>query len=157
MAGKRWKLYYDSASSHASPTWVEIGRARDIKMPRSKGKADGSRRESSYEIEESALKTTGLEFGYVYKPGTDAVRDALMASYNNDSLIHVAVADGDIDTENTRYTHFWGEVEQFDIDAPLKGDELIPAKIMHRGEDGDGTLREPTLATVAASTTTTSA
>lgn len=151
MAGKRWKLYYDTASSHASPTWAAIGRARDIKMPRGKGKADGSRRESEYEIEESALKTTGLEFGYVYKKGTDGVRDALADSYYDDEKIQFAVADGDITVAGTRYVKFWGEVEVFDIDAPLKGDDLIPVTVMHAGEDGDGTLREPELVTVAGS------
>lgn len=151
MAGKRWKLYYNTGT-HASPVWAAIGRARDIKMPRGKGQADGSRRESTYEIAESALKTTGLEFGYVYKPGTDAVRDALEASYYSDTKIQFAVADGPIETTGTRYTKFWGEVMEWDADAPLKGDDLIPAKVAHVGEDNDGTFHEPEPVTVGAGT-----
>jgi hypothetical protein len=148
MAGKRWKLYYNTGT-HGSPVWAEIGRARDIKMPRGKGSADGSRRESEYEIEESALKTTGLEFGYVYKKGTDAVRDALLASYDDGTKIQFAVADGLIATGGTRYTKFWGEVMDFDVDAPLKGDDLVPCKVIHAAEDNDGEFHEPELVTVA--------
>lgn len=148
MAGKRWKLYYNTGT-HAAPVWAEIKRARDIKMPRGKGAADGSRRESEFEIEESALKTTGLEFGYVYKKGTDAVRDALQESYDDDTKIQFAVADGLIETAGTRYTKFWGEVMDFDVDAPLKGDDLIPCKVIHVAEDNDGDFYEPELVTVA--------
>jgi hypothetical protein len=148
MAGKRWKLYYNTGT-HESPVWAAVNRARDIKMPRGKGSADGSRRESEYEIEESALKTTGLEFGYVYKKGTDAVRDALAASYYSDTKIQFAVADGAIETAGTRYTKFWGEVMEFDIDAPLKGDDLIPVKVSHVAEDNDGDFYEPDTVIVA--------
>ena len=148
MAGKRWKLYYNTGT-HAGPVWAEIVRARDIKMPRGKGAADGSRRESEYEIEESALKTTGLEFGYVYKKGTDTVRDALQDSYDNDTKLQFAVADGAIATAGTKYTKFWGEVMDFDVDAPLKGDDLIPVKVIHTAEDALGEFHEPELVTVA--------
>lgn len=151
MAGKRWKLYYNTGT-HAAPVWASIGRARDIKMPRGKGSADGSRRESTYEIAESALKSTGLEFGYVYKPGTDAVRDVLEASYYNDTKIQFAVADGAIETNGTRYTKFWGEVMEWDVDAPLKGDDVVPAKIAHVAEDNAGAFHEPETVTVGAGT-----
>jgi hypothetical protein len=134
MAGKRWKLYYNTGT-HSSPVWAEVVRARDIKMPRGKGAADGSRRESEFEIEETALKTIGLEFGYVYKKGTDAVRDVFQASYDDGTKIQFAVADGEIATSGTKYTKFWGEVSVWDIDAPLKGDDLIPAKVIHAAED----------------------
>lgn len=148
MAGKRWKLYYNSGT-YAAPTWIHIGRARDIKMPRGKAAADGSRRECAYEIEESALKTTGLEFGYVYKPGADTVRDALAASYYSDTPIQFAVADGVIETVGTRYTKFYGEVMDFDVDAPLKGDDVIPCRVGHVAQEADGTLRIPEVVTVA--------
>lgn len=147
MAGKRWKVYY-STGTHDAPVWAELKRARDIKLTQKKNLADGSRRESGFEIEETALRTLGIEFGYVYKPGTDAVRDALLDSYDNDTKIQFAVADGPIETTGTRYTKFWGEVAEFDFDAPLKGDELIPAKIIHAAEDADGTFREPERVTV---------
>lgn len=151
MAGKRWRLYYNTGS-HESPVWAAVNRAVDIKLINTRDVVDASRRESEFGLEEGALKNTGIEFGYRYKTGTDTVRDALEDSYDDETKVQFAVADGDISVDGTKYTKLWGQVVVWDTDAQLKGEDLIPVKIAHVGEDDDGDFHEPEKVTVGAGT-----
>ena len=95
VVGKDCKLYYNTGT-RASPTWVEIKKARDVAANAGKGEADVSNRESSWKKDMSALKTLEVNFGYTHKRGTDTVFAALLAQYLNDTNVEFAVMDGDI-------------------------------------------------------------
>jgi hypothetical protein len=152
MAGKRFKVYYDTAADFSDPTWVEINRAVDIKLPQSKTEVDASRRESEEELVDAGLRKRSLEFDYRLKVGEDTVYEALLASFESDTNTHFAVANGDIATPGVVYTHFWGQVFTFDVDAALNGEDKIPVKIGQTGESPDGDFAEAATATVAGGT-----
>lgn len=137
MAGKRWKSYYNTGT-HSIPVWAAMTRVQNITAPRTKGETDGSRQESGDEISQSTLKKYGLELTYVYKKGDDAVYDALLDSFENDTPIQFAVCDGDISTPGTRRLMFWGEVMEFPIETERNGGDVFPVKIANVAEDEDG-------------------
>lgn len=76
-------LYYNKAT-HASPSWVEMKRARNVKAsPNSKARGDVSRRDSKYRYSRGSTRELGLTFQYVYSTAADTIWDDLQASLHN--------------------------------------------------------------------------
>lgn len=112
------KLYYNSAT-HATPTWVEVKRAKDVSVPLSKDEADTSRRESKWKFSKGAQREGALEFGYQYKSGADTVFDMLLDSFLNGTAVQFAVMDGDITASGNQGLRAFMEVFDFPHDEPL--------------------------------------
>lgn len=94
-SGRETKLYYNSAT-HATPTWTEIPRARNIQI------TDGP---ALSEIEFHGASSTGNipgydrfsgSFEYVRKRGTDAVYTALKTARRNKSIVVLRFLNDDI-------------------------------------------------------------
>lgn len=115
-------LAYNSATD-ASPTWVEITKAKDVSFPIKLGEASANARDSEFEAAEPTLIGIELTFGYQYEPGTDSVFDALMTMALARTAKEFAVADGTIATTGTRYLKFFGKVFGIDNDQPIEGVE----------------------------------
>lgn len=122
--GQECKLYYNTGT-HASPVWVEVKRAIDVSVDLSKGEADGSRRESDWKRTRGSLKDFGVDFGYRYKPGVDAIFDDLWDSFMDSTPIEVFVADGDVEDEGTQGPRAYVEVMGMPIDQNLEETAVI--------------------------------
>jgi len=74
IAGLDCKLYYDSASSVASPTWVLVSKAKDVSLPESAEEVDASARYSRYKKILPGQIDNAITFGYQYITSTDTRR-----------------------------------------------------------------------------------
>ncbi|MCM2369644.1 hypothetical protein [Aporhodopirellula aestuarii] len=101
FSGKETFLYYNSAS-HASQTWVEISRARNIQT---------NRGPALTEVEFHGAAETGNipgylkfagSFEYVRKLGADTVWDALVAARDAGSILELAHLNGPIDEDASK-------------------------------------------------------
>lgn len=122
VAGDLCRLYYNSGTD-ASPTWVEIEKAKDVSFPLDIGESDASARDCEFKLSEAALIGIELTFGYQYTSGADTVYDALMAMAFGRTAKQFAIADGVIATVGTRYLSFFGKVFGVGNDEPLEGNK----------------------------------
>lgn len=142
VTGNACKLYYNTGTD-ATPTWVEVTRAKDVSAPLSKGEADVSRRESNWKMSKGTLKEGGLEFGYQYKLGSDSVFDALVDSYLNGTPIQFAVMDQAIATSGAWGFKLFSEVMELPIDQPLEDGVVINVSAKPTDHEESGSLVEP--------------
>ena len=99
-AGKETKLYYNSGS-HASPTWVEIKRARNVTKARPKNVADVNFHGSNSTVGVAGYAGFSGSFEYVKKKGTDTVFAAIRAARDNGTIIELAHLDGVITSDDS--------------------------------------------------------
>ncbi|PQO35862.1 hypothetical protein DTL21_07965 [Bremerella cremea] len=120
VLGKDCILYYNTGT-HATPVWVPIPHAKDVKVdPLSKGKAEQKARLSKFNFKRGTHIEMGLSFGYDYEPGDgDTVFPVLLDSFLNNTPIEFFAADGDASTEGTQGPRMVCEV----FECPL-GQEL---------------------------------
>lgn len=140
--GTENKLYINTGT-HASPTWVLIGRAKDVSVPASKSEADVSRRESKNKKTRGAQIEFGVDFGYQYKAGTDDVLDDLRDSFLNGTPIELAVMDGAIATSGSKGWRMYVEVMEFPTEEPLTDGKTIAIATKHTDYEESSTLIEP--------------
>lgn len=129
--GKDAKLYYLSTGSRAAwpasgapDNLTEITNCRDLKIAFDKTEIDASTRESDYETILTGLKKAPLEFGMVYDT-SDTAYQAIRDAFFDDTMIAMAVLDGDADTAGTQ--GFWAdwEILKFEEDEALEGAYLV--------------------------------
>jgi hypothetical protein len=121
MIGGDCKLYYDSASSVASPTWVLIPKAQDVNLPDSLEEVEASARHSKEKKYLGGQQDMGIEFGYLYDTADDTVFAFLRTAYINRTPIQVAEADGAIATVGTTYGKNWYIVTSMPSAEELNG------------------------------------
>ena len=100
-AGRKGKLYYN-AGTHASPSWVEVKRAKDVSVPNDKDKVEIDDRNSEEKKSVGGGRSKELSFGYTHQVGTDSVFSVLLDSYNNNTAVEFAVMDGAIGTAGSK-------------------------------------------------------
>jgi hypothetical protein len=133
------KLYYDSADSIASATWVEIKNIKDVAEPDAAEKLDVSTRASKNKKYWSGMVDQGVSTQYQYQKGvTDTVFTALKTKKESGDLIQLACADGDIVTPATIYFKDWFIITKFDRKEDLGGTivydlEFAPAPKFNSG------------------------
>lgn len=120
QVGLNCYLYYNSAT-YGSPTWVTIARAQDVSVPWSTKESDVGSRNSGHEFTLPSLMKTGIEFGYLYKRGTDAVWTALMtnAMARIKTPLDMVACDDDITLTGAKGIRFTGNVFNADQNQPL--------------------------------------
>ena len=138
LLGDDFKLYYDSASSFDSPTWVEQVSAGDLGFDPGIEQVEIPLR-IAYKVYKKGRADWSLTFTMNYDPDNTfhtAVRDAI----TNGTKIHLAIADGDIDDDGN-YWHAWWFLSG-PIDAALDSNANIEVegKIHHDRGDGDDEL-----------------
>ena len=150
VVGLEMKMYYDSASSAGSPTWVEMPRVKDVSVSDTKTQVDVSRRESDNMLFAGGQKDVSLEFGYQYRKGatgTDTIFDALAASYASNTPMHILVVDGVVPPpsgDTTRGVEMWVEVFDFGSDQPLNDGVVYNVTAKPTDVYDNGTLLAPT-------------
>lgn len=106
-------LYYNSAT-HATPTWVQIAQARDVRLALSAAEADVSSRECNFKLAMQGLKEFSLEFDYLHTLGADTVFDALLASFISGTAKEFFVSDQAAATTGAQGARFGGLVFSMD-------------------------------------------
>lgn len=96
-SGKETKLYYNSAS-HATPTWVEIVRARNIQINRGPALGDVEFHGGQSSTSVPGYAKFNGSFEYVRRRGVDAVYNALITARDNQAILHVRHLNGPIVT-----------------------------------------------------------
>lgn len=137
-------LAYNSGT-HASPTWVEITRARDVSAPATKSEAKLSSRASGFEYTKGGLIQLSLEFGYMYKRGTDTVWTALLASFTGKTAVEFWIGDDTITLVGAKGWRFYGEVMECPMDQPLEEGVTYNFTIKPTTNYVSGALIEPDL------------
>lgn len=95
-SGKETVLYYNSAT-HASQTWVEIKRARNVQVNRGPALSEVEFHGATSTTNIPGYKRFSGSFEYVKKVGTDTVFGALETARDSGDIIeiaHAAVIDG---------------------------------------------------------------
>lgn len=116
------KIYYDSADSIASPTWVEVKNINDCAEPDSPEKLDVSSRASKNKKFWSGMVDQAISTQYQYQKGvTDTVYSALKAKKESGDQIQLACCDGDIVVTGNTYFKDWYVITKFDRKEDLGG------------------------------------
>ena len=149
VVGKDANLYYDSASTYATPTWTEIKRVGDVNLNLGKNQGSTRTREVALEVSGGGTKTASLSFTYVAKKGADTVADALQDSWLNDTKMEFAMLDGPSGTSGSKGYRMIGIVNSYNqsqaFDDPLAYDVEVTPSIT----DESGTLRTLSAYTIA--------
>jgi hypothetical protein len=120
--GRNGKLYYNSGT-YGSPTWVEITRARDVNINKSKAESDASSRATVFALSKGAQLILDISFDYQDSDAADTVHDALRASYNDSSAIEILVLNGSKDTAGSKGYRLSMEVMTYNEPQPLTGSQ----------------------------------
>ncbi|TXH48569.1 MAG: hypothetical protein E6Q97_24490 [Desulfurellales bacterium] len=100
IKGKNCKLYYNSGT-YASPTWVEVKNVKDLTLTLTYDEAEVSTRGGGKQYEPTLLDSQ-IEFEMV-RDTADSVQTALLAAFENQTVLDLAVAEGAIATNGTKY------------------------------------------------------
>ena len=115
--GMEAKLYFDPSGVGGS-TWTELTNVRDNTLNLEKGEADVTTRgNSGWRATVGTLKDGSVEFEMVWDPDDDGF-DAIQDAYFNDSVIGLAIMDGDIDTGTGLMADF--SITNFTRNEPLE-------------------------------------
>ena len=100
-SGKETFLYYNSAT-HASQTWVEVVRARNVQVNRGPNLAEVEFHGASETSNIPGYKRFSGSFEYVRKAGTDSVFSALETARDNGDILELGHLNGPInDADST--------------------------------------------------------
>lgn len=100
-SGRETKLYYNSAT-HASPTWVEIKRARNIQTNRGPALSDIEFHGASETKAIPGYKKFAGSFELVRKRGADTVYDAIIEAREAGSIIELVHLNGSITDDDSK-------------------------------------------------------
>lgn len=124
--GKDAKAYRNT-NTYGSPTWVEIDIVKDATLSLDKGEFDGSRRGSGgWKQSAGTMKSAEIELDILHKPG-DAGYEALRDSFLNNTVIDMAIMDGNILTSGSEGLR--AEMEVFSLSREEKLEEGIMVKV----------------------------
>lgn len=94
LTGKDCGLYYDSADSYATPTWVEATEAIDVSLNMDKNIAEIMSRATSWTLSAAGTKSLAVEVGYLHTPGNDdTVFGVFQDMFFNDTVKQMAIMD----------------------------------------------------------------
>lgn len=94
-AGKETILYYNSAT-YASPTWVEIGRARNVQTNRGVTLSEVETHGAAETGNVPGYKKFSGSFEYARKLGADTVYDALIAARDSGDILDICHLNGTV-------------------------------------------------------------
>lgn len=100
VIGNDCKSYYNTAT-HATPTWVLIADARDVRVNLTKGEAEMLVRSSPWAKVKSGKKRGTIEIDYLHQGGT-TVFTKLQGDYFADTVTQFAFMDDAIATSDAQ-------------------------------------------------------
>ncbi len=113
------KLYYDATGAGVG-SWTELTNAQDVRLPMSKSEADvTTRANNGFRAIVGVLKEVSVEFTMIYDP-TEAGWVAMNAAFFADTIIGIAVMDGDIVTPGTEGFQADFEILTFEEDQSME-------------------------------------
>jgi hypothetical protein len=139
---------YQNTGTDATPTWVEITKAKDVSFPIDFGEAETSARDNEWRTFEPTLGGIELTFGYQYEPGADTIYDGLISQATGRTAKQFAAADGDITLTGTRYLKFFGKIFGIGNDEPLDGVKTNEFVVKPSRHYEASVLKKPTFVTV---------
>jgi hypothetical protein len=149
VLGKDCHLYYNSAT-HASPTWVEIKKAINVKYKIGKGEAEVTSRETSWKLTKGGLKELEVTFNYRKKQGTDTVFAFLQAKAISGDAAEFWVADGPQAEVGVQGPRAFCEVISLDGSQELENAEEVEFALKPTYHEETNVLVEPDWHTVPA-------
>lgn len=121
LVGYEMKAYRDEASS-----WVEMDNIRDLEISMERDRADVTTRAANgWKAEKPTLATFEVTGEMLYDP-TDANFTAFWNAFLNNTDVEMAFANGDIDTNGTKYIHVTVGVQSFGRNEPLAEGVVVP-------------------------------
>ena len=119
VIGLNAKLYYDPAGVGGG-TWTELTNVRDVTLNLEKSEADvTTRANNGWRAMAALLKDGSVEWEMVWDTA-DAGFTAIKDAYFNNSLIGLAIMDGDITTPGSQGLQANFEVMSFSRSEPLE-------------------------------------
>lgn len=114
---------YASATTHeaGSITWTELDLVESIEQSNAKGQANVNNRSSKYEKSSGGQKRITYTLTLT-KDTANAQFTLLQNAYDNDTVIALAIMDGDITTSGNK--GFYMDVEVFDAPEPEELEEF---------------------------------
>jgi hypothetical protein len=119
--GHEMKLYYCAAGIGGTPVWTELDHVKDLKLNTSKVEGDVSTRAGGgWAQTVGALKNASIEFEMPWDTEDEGFQ-ALKDAYFNDTLLGLAVMDGDVAAAGSE--GLWADcaILKFDRNEPLAG------------------------------------
>lgn len=145
------KLYYNSGT-HATPTWVEIKKARDVALSDfGVNPVEANSRESPNEAYTPGLVKNGATFTYLHTRGADTVRDAMIAMVTGRTAKEFALMDGGIALVGARGLRCFFLMEKFAYSQDLEGNQVWDASLKPAYVIEAGAKVEPDLYVIAGS------
>jgi predicted secreted protein len=126
--GDEMKLYLCAAGIGGTPAWTEVPIIRDVTLSHSKGEADVSvRGAGGWKRVVGAMKEATIEFEMVWDT-EDAAFQAIKDAYFDDTLLGLAVMDGDVAAAGSE--GLWADcaILKFDRKEPLDGAVTVGVK-----------------------------
>ena len=125
--GKDAKLYYCAAGIGSTPTWTLLSNVKNLKANLQKGEADvTTRANNGWKATVGTLKEGSVEFEMIYDPA-DAGFTAMETAYFDNTVIGIAVMDGDIATAGSK--GFWADCAVIDFSRDESLEEAIVVSV----------------------------
>src|SRR5687767_3650409 len=120
---------YRNTGTYAAPTWNELKNIRDLTLSLEKGEADVTTRgNNGWRAIVATLKDASVEFELVWDTTDDdfiAIRD----SYLNNTVLELAIMDGDITTSGSQGLRASFMVTNFSRGEPLEEAMLVSVTV----------------------------
>jgi len=122
ITGKNAKLYYISGGiPETTPTWVLLGAIKSVKAPLEKDEIDATTRDSGdFKRYIGGLKDVPVSIEMPYDNANTGF-GVVQGAYFADTVLGIALMDGDIETAGSQGLLADFIVTGFDIDQPLDG------------------------------------
>lgn len=143
VTGLECIIAYDSASSTASPTWVEIPQAQDVSEPSAMEEVEASCKASVRKRYLPGQEDAGIEFDYLFvQGGNDEVFNFMHDKYHTREPIHMASADGPMNADGTLYLRDWFVITKFEPGQDLGGSRVYAVTMKPTPHFTEGVLDE---------------
>ena len=126
-----------------SATRTEVKSAINVSANLGKGEADVSARFSGWKLTKGALKELEISFTYRHKSGVDAVFDALLDAYINDTPLEFAVLDAAITEAGAQGPRAFCEILSLNLTQELENAAEYELTVKPTYHEEAGSLVEP--------------
>lgn len=117
VIGQECKAYYNTGT-HASPTWVLIADAQDVRIATNEwGEAELLSRASSFAKYKPTIRRIAIEIDYVFAMGT-TVWQSLLNAFHAKTVREFAIMDGAIATTSQQGLRAFCNIFSMPVDQP---------------------------------------
>ena len=147
--GRNARIYLNTGT-YDTPVWAMAQRARDIKVdPLGAEEVDVSVSASKFKLTGQGLIEMGVGFGYLPKPGTDTILQALLDSQLDGDDLDVLILQNDISVVGTKGYRAFLQVFSGPLTSELSDAQRYEFMLKPTLHEEDGDVVEPSVYTVA--------